>query len=74
MAADYRVGNPTLETEISDTGTGFSKSWKVPYTVTDGPASGTHGHVMVPAENYSADNVHAAIQTAVKTHHEVMGR
>lgn len=74
MATNYTVGKPTIETNISDEGTGFTKSWKVPYTVTDGPATGVKGHVMVPTESYNADNVHTAIQAAVKTHTEVMGR
>lgn len=74
MAADYIVGNPVLETEISEAGTGFSKVWRVPYKITDGPAKGTAAHVMIPAENYNAENVHAAIGSAVRTHHEVMSR
>ena len=74
MAKDYTVGNPRLDTEISDTGTGFTKVWEVPYTVTDGPASGTKGNVRIPAAMYNADNVHSAIRTAVDAHHEVMGR
>jgi len=74
MAKDYKVGNPTLETNISEAGTGFVKSWKVPYTVTDGPAKGTTGHVMIGTEDYNADNVHAAIGTAVNVHQQVMGR
>jgi hypothetical protein len=72
MAKDYEVGNPRLDTEISDTGTGFAKVWEVPYTVTDGPAAGTRGHVRIPTANYTADNVHSAIRSAVDTHHEVM--
>jgi hypothetical protein len=71
-AKDYVVGNPRLDTEISDTGTGFSKVWEVPYTVTDGPASGTRGVVRVPASAYTAENVHALIAQAVQVHHEVM--
>lgn len=73
MAKDYKVGNPTLETNISDIGTGFTKSWKVPYQITDGPAKGTVGHVSIPADQYDADTVHSAISQAVKVHHEVMG-
>lgn len=74
MPKDYSVGNPTLDTEISDSGTGFHKVWEVPYTVTDGAASGTKGHVRIPADSYDADTVHSAIRQAVDTHHAVMGR
>ena len=74
MAKDYSVGRPSLETEISDDGMGFSKLWKVPYTVTSGPATGVKGHVMVPVEQYNANNVHMAIATAVNFHQDVMGR
>lgn len=72
MAADYKVGNPILETNISDTGTGFVTSWKVPYKITDGAAKGTTGHVLVPADQYDAPTVHAAIRQAVDVHHSVM--
>jgi hypothetical protein len=72
MAKDYEVGNPRLDTEISDTGTGFTKVWEVPYTVTQGPAAGTRGSIRVPANQYSAENVHAAIAQAVQVHHDVM--
>jgi hypothetical protein len=37
---DYKVGVPDMETEIASHGTGFATVWKVPYTVTDGPAKG----------------------------------
>jgi hypothetical protein len=71
---DYQLHNPTLDTQLSDTGTGFDKIWKVPYTVTSGPAMGTRGHVTVPAEQYDADTVHGLVQQAVATHQDVMGR
>jgi hypothetical protein len=74
MAQDYSVQAPRLDTEISETGTGFTKVWEVPYTVTAGPAKGTRGSIRVPASEYNADNVHAAIAQAVQVHHEVMGR
>jgi hypothetical protein len=74
MPKDYTVGNPRLDTEISEAGTGFTKVWEVPYKITDGPAAGTQGHVRIPADVYDADNVHDAIKQAVATHHEVMGR
>lgn len=69
---DYKVGIPTLETNIADHGTGFAMEWKVPYTVTDGPARGTRGHVSVATEDYDAGTVHRAISTAVMAHQEVM--
>lgn len=72
MASDYKVGNPSMQTDISEHGTGFVTSWKVPYTVTDGAAKGTTGHVLVPADQYNAATVHGAIRKAVDTHHSVM--
>jgi len=74
MATDYTVGHPRMDTEISDTGTGFKTVWEVPYTVTKGAAEGTQGKVRVPATQYNADNVHAAIRAAVDTHHAVMSK
>ena len=74
MASDYTVGNPSMETSISDAGTGFVQSWKVPYKVTDGAAKGTVGHVLIPADQYNAATVHGAIRQAVDVHHQVMGR
>jgi hypothetical protein len=74
MATDYRVGIPSIETVISDVGTGFATQYKVPYTITDGPAKGLKSHIMVPAESYNADNVHDGIVSAVAVHQEVMGR
>jgi hypothetical protein len=73
MALDYTVGNPRLDTEISDTGTGFIKVWEVPYTITKGPAQGTKGVVRIPADEYSADSVHATIGQAVGIHQQVLG-
>jgi hypothetical protein len=72
MASDYSVGNPSMETNISDDGSGFVTSWKVPYKVTDGAAKGTKGHVLVPADQYNAATVHGAIRKAVDAHHSVM--
>jgi hypothetical protein len=72
VATDYKVGNPTMETNISENGQGFVTSWKVPYKVTAGPAEGTAGHVLVPADKYNAETVHGAIRAAVDMHHAVM--
>jgi hypothetical protein len=74
VATDYKVGNPTMETNISEQGTGFVTSWKVPYKVTSGPASGTQGHVLVPTDQYNAETVHSAIRQAVDVHHQVMSK
>lgn len=74
MATDYKVKNPTMETAINDAGTGFVTNWKIPYVITDGAAKGTQGHVLVPAEEYNAENVHRYIAQAVAVHHSVMSR
>jgi hypothetical protein len=70
---DYKVGVPDMETEIATHGTGFATVWKVPYTVTDGPAKGTKGHVSIPTDEYEPNAVHGAIQKAVAVHQQVMG-
>jgi hypothetical protein len=74
MAADYKVMNPTMETAINEAGTGFVTNWKIPYVITDGPAKGTRGHVLIPSDQYNADNAHQAIAGAVAMHHAVMSR
>ena len=72
MAKGYRVGIPRLDQEISASGTGFTKVWEIPYSVTSGPATGTEAYIRIPAAEYSPDIVGAAIEHAVAVHHEIM--
>lgn len=65
MADKWRVKSQVLQTELSDTGTGFTPVWVVTYEITTGPATGTQGKVNIPAGQYSADTVKAAIDAAV---------
>jgi hypothetical protein len=65
MADKWTVTSQNLTTAISDTGTGFDSVWEVGYQVTTGPATGTKGVVKIPAAQYNAETVAAAINAAV---------
>lgn len=65
MADMWTITSQQLNTQLSDTGTGFESVWEVGYQITTGPASGTKGKVVVPASQYNAANVKAAIDAAV---------
>lgn len=65
MADMWTVTSQQLDTQLSDSGTGFQTVWKVNYQVTSGPASNTRGTVVIPTEQYNAETVKAAIDAAV---------
>jgi hypothetical protein len=65
MADKWHVVQQTLTTELSNSGTGFMPVWNVTYMVDSGPATGTQGKVNVPAAQFNADTVKAAIEAAV---------
>lgn len=65
MADMWHVTSQSLQTELSETGVGFTPVWQVKYVVDSGPAKGTRGQVNVPAEQFNADTVKAAIDAAV---------
>jgi hypothetical protein len=61
----WSITGQRLDTELSDTGTGFTTVWRVSYKVTSGPATGTTGYVNIPADQHNADTVAKAINAAV---------
>lgn len=65
MADMWHVTSQVLTTQLSDTGTGFDSVWEVGYMVDTGPASGTKGKVVIPASQFNAGNVKAAVDAAV---------
>jgi hypothetical protein len=69
----WHVTSQNLTTTISDSGTGFESVWEVRYAVDSGPATGTTGTVRVPAAQYNAANVKAAIDAQVYHVHNVAG-
>lgn len=71
MADTWKVTSQRLDTDLSDSGTGFVPVWRVNYTVTSGPAQGTNGYVNVPAAQHDADTVGRAISAAVANLHKV---
>jgi hypothetical protein len=71
MADDHEVTKVTQENQLADEGQGFRPVFKVNYKVTKGPAQGTVGHVLIPANNYDAETVKATLASAVKKHQEV---
>lgn len=70
-SATWTVTAQRLDTELSDSGTGFVPVWRVSYKVTSGPAIGTTGYVNIPADQYNADTVKATIDAAVTHLHNV---
>lgn len=73
MADKWHVKAQNLETDLSDTGTGFTPTWVVTYEVDSGPASGTVGRVRVPAAQFNKDTVKNAIDAAVYHLDQVAG-
>lgn len=67
----WHVTSQNLTTTISDSGTGFESVWEVRYQVDSGPAAGTSSMVRVPASQYNAANVKAAIDAQVYHVHSV---
>lgn len=60
-----------LTTQISPAGTGFQDVWEVTYMIDSGPAAGTEGVVRVPASQYNAETVKAAISELVTHQHNI---
>lgn len=60
-----------LTTQISAAGNGFQDVWEVTYQIDTGPAAGTEGIVRVPAGQYNAETVKAAINAQVTHQHGV---
>lgn len=71
QAQSWTVTSQRLDTELNDSGLGFQPVWRVSYKVTSGPAQGTTGYVNVPADQYNADTVKAAIDSQVAHLHNV---
>jgi len=67
----WHVTSQNLTTTISESGTGFESVWEVRYTVDTGPAKGTVGLVRIPASQYNAADVKAAIDAQVYHIHSV---
>lgn len=65
MADKWHVTSQSLQTELSETGVGFTPVWQVKYVVDNGPAKGTRGQVNIPASDFNADTVKSAIDAAV---------
>lgn len=64
-------GGQRLTTQLTSAGNGFMDVWEVPYMVDSGPAVGTSGTVRVPATQYNAEVVKAAIDAQVTHLHNV---
>lgn len=71
MADTWTIKSQVLQTDLSDTGTGFTPVWEVTYNVNSGPAAGTVGKVRVPASQFNAPTVKAAIDAQVTHLHQV---
>ncbi len=75
MAAQWSIvpQGQRLTVELSPGGTGFVNVWEITFRVTDGPASGTTSSVRIPAEQYNAESVKAAIDALVGHMNAVAG-
>lgn len=73
MADKWHVVSQTLESDLSDTGTGFTPVWVVNYQVDTGPATGTRGRVRIPAAQFNKDTAKAAIDAQVYHLDQVAG-
>lgn len=60
-----------LTTQISPAGNGFQDVWEVTYQIDSGPAAGTEGLVRVPAGQYNAETVKAAVNAQVSHQHNI---
>lgn len=74
MADGYTVGTGRQDSVLDPNGRGFKSVWEYPVTVTDGPSKGTSFQVTVDASDHSADAVHSAIASEIKTLDEVRSR
>lgn len=64
-------GGQRLTTQLTPAGTGFTDVWEVTYIIDSGPGAGTGGQVRVPAAQYNAETVKAAINAQVTHLHNV---
>lgn len=64
-------GGQRLTTQISQAGNGFEDVWEVTYQIDTGPAAGTQGLIRVPAGQYNAETVKAAVNALVQHQHNV---
>ena len=71
MAKDHHVTKVRQQVQLSDTDSGFRPVFHVHYEVTDGPAAGTTGHVVIPADQYNAATVRDTVAQMVQDHQEV---
>jgi hypothetical protein len=71
MAADFQVTGQKQNVQINQTSSGFQDVWEVSYKVTDGPARGTVGTVVIPVEDHNADYVAQAITDQIANLHAV---
>lgn len=65
MATNYSIVSQSQSVKINPAGTGFDDVWEVVYKITSGPAKGTVATVSVPAEDHTADEVRAAIESKI---------
>jgi hypothetical protein len=60
-----------LTTQLTSTGTGFQDVWEVTYQIDSGPAAGTIGTVRIPASQYNAEVVQAAVEAQLTHMHNI---
>lgn len=64
-------GGQRLTTQLTPAGNGFTDVWEVTYQIDSGPGTGTTGQVRVPAAQYNAETVKAAINAQVQHLHSI---
>lgn len=73
MGDTWQIVSTEQHTELAPTGTGFTDTRYVYYTITSGPAHGFHGMVKIPDSQYTAENVRAVIQQHVDNESDIQG-
>lgn len=66
-------GGQRLTTVLTTAGNGFQDVWEITYMIDSGPAQGTTGVVRVPASQYNAEVVKAAINEQAQHMHNIAG-
>lgn len=66
-------GGQRLTTVLTTAGNGFQDVWEITYMIDSGPAQGTTGVIRVPAAQYSAEVVKAAINEQAQHMHNIAG-
>ncbi len=66
-------GGQRLTTVLTTAGNGFQDVWEITYMIDSGPAQGTTGVVRIPASQFNAEVVKAAVNAQALHMHNIAG-